>query len=99
MGKMNSQDIKKHIALRASQSPGEIDAQFGPEDGDTPSKAAVVAANWKRMSKRRVGKYARFPEDCWERGFDCKPLDDQLRAYVITDSLDENILSIVIQGE
>jgi hypothetical protein len=38
-------------------------------------------------------------EDKIERMFDCEPLDDQLRAYVETDSTDTTVLNVYISGE
>jgi len=98
MGNVNSADIKKKIVDCVLQNRAGVDAQFEGA-GNAPSSAASVERNWKRISKAKVGKFTRFPEDSVERVFDCKPLEDQLRAYVITDATDDQILSLVVQGE
>lgn len=55
----------------------------------------TMKKNWKRICKNKI----RIGKPYTERIFDCKPFDDQLRAYVATTENDESIMSIVIQGE
>lgn len=74
--------------------------------------SAANPNNWKRICKNKIdhksGCSSFFPRNSfyridvtrgWWRTFDCKPFDDQLRADVITDEKDENILYIDVHGE
>lgn len=87
-------DCKQAIVDYLKKNPGHVAKQFGPSDDgktDTEFEApALDAANWMHM-----------PEDDdiskGERGFDCEPYDDQLRAYTKDDGT--KIVAVVVQGE
>jgi len=54
---------------------------------------ALELKNWKRISKFKD------EDKCVIRVFDCKPFDDQVRAYVKSNKNDTEILGIKIIGE
>lgn len=80
----NYKNIKQQFVLESDKDLEEFDITY---------KECLKVKNWKRFSKQRI--FTAF----WNRGFDCVPFDDQLRAYVITDEQDENILSVEVIGE
>ena len=80
---------KKIIVEWVAAHPGCVSSQF---DGGIDEAPALLEKNWKRMSRKRDEKFI-------VRSFDCRPYDDQLRAYVITNDADETVISVVIQGE
>lgn len=90
--KQTTERLRSVIALFAKSSAAHITAQFVPPSPEAAA-AATVAANWRRITKQCL------PNGCIERVFDCRPLDDQLRATVITDSRDTAVLSVSIEGE
>lgn len=49
-------------------------------------------SNWKRIGKERVAGTIL-------RTFNCAPLDDQLRLYVVTDSSDTVVVNHYFQDE
>jgi len=59
--------------------------------------------NWKRKDKRGCdtahGEAYGVPIGSWERCYDCTPLDDELRCYVISNKEDTQILHIRFAGE
>lgn len=84
-------DCKKAIVNWIKAHPGHVSKQFDPPEQEGP---AQLEKNWKRIYKQR----ANHPfNNCYERGFDCVPYDDQLRAYTIDDG--EKIIHIIVQGE
>jgi len=100
MSKLSTQDCKE--ALIKYLTPAmvyELKKEFTNNDHAMIDTESVKISNWKRTSKSRVEHDTNAPLGSIERTFDCKPFDDQLRAYVYTDSKDEIILSIIVQGE
>jgi len=73
------------------------------EEGDDKEirDAALDERSWKRFSKRKETHplIIRYEIGEIHREFDCRPLDDQLRALIITDPSDSKILSITVGGE
>jgi len=51
-----------------------------------------AASSWKRESKNHWGAG-------YERVFDCRPYEQQLRCYVYTDPTDTHIVRYVFQTE
>lgn len=73
---------------------------FEPPEGTLEEFTKVVrtSKNWVRISKSGLIQYfasasRRNPRQryAWQRIYDCKPFDDQLRLYVTTDKDDEKI--------
>ncbi len=92
-GKIDTALCKELIVKSILAFPGGIYTQFGPAHGVSPSeldKMASSAKTWKRITKdkTRTGN---------QRGFDCTPFDDQLRAYVDDDG--KQVFCINISGE
>jgi hypothetical protein len=86
---MDTAQCKELIVDFCKKNPDHIRKQFVDEEVDIISCQSV--SNWKRMSKEKDegGNVV--------RGFDCKPYDDQLRAYVTTK--DDVVIELVVQGE
>jgi hypothetical protein len=82
---LNTEDIKNKIPEWLTRS--EIDrlkSEFVSEEPEFYNSFESVVSNpknWKRIIKKKV-------ENGIERVFDCKPLDDQLRFYIITNNED-----------
>lgn len=96
MNPLTSEAIKRLIVAHASLHGPEILSQFKcktAEDEQYILSCTRKLGNWKRISKRTID------QGQIERVFDCKYLYDQLRAYVVTDYWDEQVLSIQIVGE
>jgi hypothetical protein len=94
-------DCKKAITDWVKSHPGHVSRQFDPPESEAD---AQLERNWKRMWKRRCDKRdiwanseLNLKAGMWERGFDCRPYDDQLRAYTYDDG--ERIVCVVVQGE
>lgn len=73
---------------------------------DPTERAEILSASrsisaWKRETKTHLDDPVIFAPygDHWERCFDCRPLDGQLRAYIITDPTDANIVAVRISQE
>ncbi|OPZ36144.1 MAG: hypothetical protein BWY99_02077 [Synergistetes bacterium ADurb.BinA166] len=89
--KMTTDILRVKVAAKAVEDLGRIQSFFHPES--VPVEALASPRNWSRLSKERS------EDGNWLRVFDCRPLDDQLRAYVFTDVSDGNLLSITFEGE
>jgi hypothetical protein len=85
---IDTKACKEAIVKSAATDPQRIQALFV----DTvPVEPAKLQKNWVRIYKERQA------DGTTMRTFDCKPYDDQLRAYVVDDG--QNILSVSIEGE
>lgn len=87
--KIGTDECKKFIADLVLANPGLVAKEFSPADPQAEQMASVPK-NWSRTSKSKDGKLS-------VREFDCKPLDDQLRAYVYDDGT--KIVKVEIDGE
>jgi len=90
--KYSTETIKPMIVKWCKDNMWIVRGQFSPMLPEKDAQVCLLEKNWKRMSKEKDGETI-------TRGFDCKPFDDQLRAYVVTDKNDSRILSIIVQGE
>lgn len=88
-GKIGTDECKSLIADLILANPGLVAKEFSPVDAQAEQQASIPK-NWSRTGKEKDGKNNL-------REFDCKPLDDQLRAYVTDDGA--KIIKVVIQGE
>lgn len=95
--KLNSKAIKKLIGDKVKESPNLILNCWYPEDQESIKpylKKLENSSSWKRESK--------YKEDTIERIFTCKTgsdeIDEQLKAFVITDLADSQVLSIHFEG-
>ena len=87
--KITSDRCKSLIAEWCQKHPDHIINQFTTSINPT---LAFSEKNWKRIYKIKV-------RDGIEICFDCKPYDDQLRAIIVTDLKDENVTTLIVQGE
>lgn len=112
MGKLTTGTLRPEVAKLAASKIDAIMGEFVPGTEDRSVMLANVSdpKNWKRVEKRRddndlVRAYGlnpgSYPDGSrgWVRVFDCGPLDDQLRAYVVTDPDDSVIVSCEFEGE
>lgn len=92
--KYTTESLRDVIALWCQGHTEHVRAQFVPDDESQEEavRASGLPKNWRRRSKERVAAGIL-------RGFNCYPLDDQLRAYVTTTPDDSTILSIEVIGE
>jgi hypothetical protein len=90
--KITSDMCKAAIVAKAAENPDYIRSLFVLQPGEQfDISSCTKVKNWERMSKEM---------NDWgftERGFDCTPYDDQLRAYTLDDG--NKILSVEIVGE
>lgn len=96
---ITSNDCKKAIVNWIKSHPGHVSKQFDPPEQEI---SAQDEKNWKRMYRRKCTHVDTMVNPIlklgmWERAFDCKPYDDQLRAYTYDD--ENKIVYIVVQGE
>ena len=96
---VKSADCKKAIVDWIKAHPGHVSSQFNPPE---PEIDALKEKNWKRENKRictdlDVMVNPKLKVGMVERMFDCRPYDDQLRAYTYDDG--EKIIYLVVQGE
>lgn len=101
---MKTEEIRNLIVENAKNNLNLVIAQFyEPSDNEKEEikNAAVNPDNWKRMSKYKEKHplIVRHIVGEIHREFNCKPLDDQLRAEVITSPDDTEVLSIDVRGE
>lgn len=94
-------ECKKAIVDWVKLHPGYVSKQFDPPESEADAR---LEKNWKRIWKQKCNERMVLANSrlnlkigMWERGFDCKPYDDQLRAYTYDDG--EQIIHIVVQGE
>ena len=80
---------KEQISKWCQQNEDFVCNEFSPKLTHSQFLLSTKEANWKRMSKTKNGNEI-------ERVFDCKPFDDQLRAYVV--ELNGKV-TIQVQGE
>lgn len=88
---VTSAACKQAIVAYCAQHQAEICVQFDPPLPASEFAKALQVGNWKRINK------AAMPGGIVWRHFDCKPLDDQLRAEV--EEQDGRILSVLVDGE
>jgi len=107
---IRTEDCKRAIVKWVAEHAGHVahefdggDDTFGP-DFEAPAREEK---NWKRIEKARRGDpragrgwdaptpNERVVTTC--RAFDCRPYEDQLRAYVWDDGA--TILAVEVQGE
>lgn len=91
MSNITTEICKKLIVEYCQKNKTGICNQFVPSLTDEQFAQACKESNWKRRSKSNCGT------NKIERMFDCKPFDDQLRAYVLEQ--DGNVVSVIVQGE
>ncbi len=90
--KISTGQCKNLIVQEITNSISKI-LSFGFSQSE--AEEALKVSNWKRESKGK--QFGEGPNI--ERAFDCRPLDSQLRAYVITDPTDTIVIHISISGE
>lgn len=93
---MTTDDIKAMIPqwLTADEQR-RIQAMFSPPIAlEELAPILTNPKNWKRISKYYGGT-----EGDLQRIFDCRPLDDQLRLYVLTDRADTKVLRYTFRSE
>jgi hypothetical protein len=89
---MNSSICKQLIVDYCKNHTQELNDQFCEELSSTEFAAMQDEKNWKREEK--------YKEDgVIVRRFDCRPFDDQLRAYISTDLSDTKVISVIVGGE
>jgi len=86
---MNTAECKELIVKWCQKNEDFICEQFSPRLTHSQFLLSTKEANWKRIIKTKDGNDI-------ERVFDCKPFDDQLRAYVV--ELNGKV-TIQVQGE
>jgi hypothetical protein len=94
-GAPNISEFLKHCWM-CDQSGNQIPANT---IADVIKQAGNVK-NWKRIEKEKAHgpfSWGDPPGAKWRRGFDCRPFDDQLRAYVWDDG--NQIIKVQIMGE
>lgn len=105
---IKTEDCKKAIVAFVKNNPGHVASKFVDEEATdvaTFEKPAALTSNWKREFKEKVhvvGEYGAAPGRSHKpsinfRCFDCRPYDDQLRAYTWDDG--QEILKIRVEGE
>lgn len=109
--KLNTEMLRERVAEDAAKNIDSIVREFHERNEEAREfiRASVVdPRNWRRISKYRddndlednYGVHG-FPPGSrgWMRVFDCRPLDDQLRCYVLSDPEDSSIVMINFEGE
>lgn len=91
--KYSTDILKIAIAAFCSMHLDSIQNEFDEQLTRDQLESMCLVKNWKRMSK------SKNKDGTIERGFNCKPFEDQLRAYVKTTNNDDKILAIIVQGE
>ena len=96
MSKLKTADLKPLIVAHVNENLDNLssDLRWPLEE----LEEMKVLGNWKREGKEKTSQYDRHP-GCWERIFDCRPYDSQIRAYVITDITDTEVLRVTVVGE
>jgi hypothetical protein len=96
MGKLSTETIKNMIpAWLTDQAIAEIRAQFDePNDPRLSTDSLRNPKNWRRIHKSRG-----FLGRGWERIFDYRPAEDQLRLYVYSDDADETVVEYFFSAE
>jgi hypothetical protein len=89
---MTSATCKEAIVNYCKLNRKRIDDMFSEPLPDVDFQPSTLEKYWKRMQKYKE-------ENTIVRIFDCIPFDMQLRAYVITDSTDANIITLYVNGE
>lgn len=99
--------LKMLIAKRAAETIDALVSEF-VADGEVAEfgfkQQLLIDAsnpdNWRWHGSNEDGTPDQeFGSDNLSWAFDCEPLDDQLRAYVITNAAGTKILDLYIQGE
>lgn len=103
---IKTEDCKKAIVDFVMKQPGYIAKQFvdvASSEIASFEAPALKEKNWARRDKYMVsliGDYWPSPGKAGDiccRSFDCRPYDDQLRAYTWDDG--SQILKILVEGE
>lgn len=92
--KITTEQCKQLIVKFCADNKDYINRQFTENLSEEIYSKVLEPRNWRRRSKGMD-----YSGRGIERSFDCRPLDDQLRAYVITDVTDEKVLGLTVQGE
>ena len=87
---VSTDDCKKAIVAHCVENAEKLKKEFSPPLDNAGFQPALNPKNWKREAKYSSGMEI-------IRDFDCRPFDDQLRAYVY--STNDEILRVVVQGE
>lgn len=90
---ITTEDCREAIVEAVRRDAPVLRRQFAPRLTDEQWSAALDPKNWKRESKRKGDS----GPGTWEREFDCRPFDSQLRATV--QSTDEHIYRVMITAE
>jgi hypothetical protein len=90
--KVTTEICKGLIVQYCLEHKEEIKKEFDPLLTDEQFSQSLSEKNWKRESKSKYN-------NVWERSFDCRPFDSQLRAYVTTNFDDTEIISVGVCGE
>jgi len=86
---MNTAECKELIVKWCQQNEDFVCNEFSPKLTHSQFLLSTKETNWKRISKTKDSYGI-------ERVFDCKPFDDQLRAYAV--ELNGKV-TISVQGE
>jgi hypothetical protein len=91
--KIDSAACKEAIASYCKVFADRVAREFSPPLGSADVAQAFKPGNWKRICRERSesGGVVRI--------FDCRPFDDQLRAYVEASPAGDSIVGITVQGE
>lgn len=97
--KISTEICKKEICKYVKANVDKIAKEFFVNNDDEFKEIknsirvkATDEKNWKRLNKRKEGNKV-------VRSFDCAPFDDQLRAYVTSNTNDTVIESVEVCGE
>jgi hypothetical protein len=90
--KLTTDICKGLIVKKVKLYIDKIGNEFVPPLNRNELMPACEVKCWKRM-------YKEHQDHTWTRAFDCKPYDDQLRAYVVSDDTDTEVLKVEIQTE
>lgn len=97
--KIDSGACKEFIVDFCNRNRTKVVSQYVPQGTQQEIDRDIYfptlkASNWKRISKRRDWTMGTI-----ERIFNCVPLDDTLRATVVTDDTDTTVLELRVEGE
>lgn len=96
--KMNSAKCKELIVEYCKNNKQLICQQFDPPLSDEAYEESLKLKNWKRESKEK-SLLTRVIPGVWERRFDNRYFDNDLRGYVYTDANDKTVTALIVQGE
>lgn len=96
--KLNAEVCKLAIIKKAGTMLETIKGEFIPRLTSEEVEQTIFVNNWTQSYRQKI-VYSSTNPDGFERCFDCKPFDDQLRAYVYSDPTDTRIIEVEIVGE